>query len=227
LTPCNTSSFLTRSVQLVFCIFLQHHISNLYGLFLIYFPKCLKFRHHTAVLQHPFSSRCTDPCTDRSVNRRYMKRPETPNFGILAMFLVTMRCRKSCYRSLGRDLCFHLQCLLNPGEYKPKIANYRWSVFEHKNHDDRIFYILFILLSHNHVKWTVLWATQVVKIVAAISGRIVGNLTKRHGAISKSPPQIRIPASKYQKLVSYTKLVFTSISTDCRWCSEWTLVRLG
>ena len=98
----------------------------------------------------------------------------------------------SCYRSLGGVFCFHLQCLLNPDEYKPKLANCRWWVFERKNHIDRTFYILLILLSHNRVKWTVSWATQVAKIEAAISPRNVGNLTKRHGAISKSPRQIRV-----------------------------------
>ena len=42
LSLCNISSFLTRSLQLI-CILLQHHISKLPGLFLIYFPKCPSF----------------------------------------------------------------------------------------------------------------------------------------------------------------------------------------
>jgi hypothetical protein len=39
LTLCNTSSFLTRSVQLIFSILLQRHIPN-FPVSLIYFPKC-------------------------------------------------------------------------------------------------------------------------------------------------------------------------------------------
>ena len=124
---------------------------------------------------------CSNTLSVRDVQAHILTGPSTvstwnaqkpPNFGILAMFLVTMRCRKSCYRSLGGVLCFHLHFLLNPCDYKPKIANYSWSVFEHKSHIDRIFYILLILLSHNHIKWTVLWATQVVKIEAAISAEL-------------------------------------------------------
>jgi len=40
LTLCNTSSFLTRSVQLIIHILLQHHISKISSFFLIYIPKC-------------------------------------------------------------------------------------------------------------------------------------------------------------------------------------------
>ena len=43
LTLCNTSSFLTLSVQLIFSILLQHHISKLFQVFLIYFAKCPGF----------------------------------------------------------------------------------------------------------------------------------------------------------------------------------------
>jgi len=42
LTLCNTS-FLTRSVQLIFSVLLQHHISELSRLLLLYFPKCPNF----------------------------------------------------------------------------------------------------------------------------------------------------------------------------------------
>jgi hypothetical protein len=40
LTVCNTSSFLTRSLQLIFSILLQYHIFKTFHVFLIYFPKC-------------------------------------------------------------------------------------------------------------------------------------------------------------------------------------------
>ena len=40
LTLCNISSFLTRSVQLNFSILLQHHTSELFKVFVIFFPKC-------------------------------------------------------------------------------------------------------------------------------------------------------------------------------------------
>jgi hypothetical protein len=39
LTPSNTSSFLTWSVQLIFSILLQHPISKTFQVFLIYCPK--------------------------------------------------------------------------------------------------------------------------------------------------------------------------------------------
>jgi hypothetical protein len=42
LTLCNTS-FLTRSIQLIFPVLLQHHIPELSRLLLVYFPKCPNF----------------------------------------------------------------------------------------------------------------------------------------------------------------------------------------
>jgi hypothetical protein len=46
LTLCNTSSFLTRSVQLIFSILLQHHISKLSRYFCPV-SEVSKFQHHT------------------------------------------------------------------------------------------------------------------------------------------------------------------------------------
>jgi hypothetical protein len=169
LTLCKTSTFRTRLVQLIFSILLQHHISKSHRVFVICFPKCVCFQHHAALLQHPFSSRCIGPYTDRSVNRKYMKRPETPISGFSRCFWRKCAVVSSCYRSVRRVFCFHFQWLLNPDEYKPKLANYRWSVFEHESHIDRTLYMLLILLSHNHAKRTVVWATQIVKIEAAFS----------------------------------------------------------
>ena len=40
---CNTSSFLIRSVQLIFPILLQQHTSKTFQVFLIYFPSCPSF----------------------------------------------------------------------------------------------------------------------------------------------------------------------------------------
>ena len=46
LTPCNTSSFLTRSVQLVILFLLQHHIKNFPGIFDL-FAEMPKFRYQS------------------------------------------------------------------------------------------------------------------------------------------------------------------------------------
>jgi hypothetical protein len=43
LNLCNTSSFLTWSVQLIFSILLQHHISKLFQVL----SEVYKFQHHT------------------------------------------------------------------------------------------------------------------------------------------------------------------------------------
>jgi hypothetical protein len=43
LTPCNASSFPTRSFQLLFSVLSQRHISRLSGVSLSYFPSCPSF----------------------------------------------------------------------------------------------------------------------------------------------------------------------------------------
>jgi hypothetical protein len=45
-TVCNSSSFLTWSVQMIFSTLAQHHFSKLSRYFLIYFPKCPSFSQH-------------------------------------------------------------------------------------------------------------------------------------------------------------------------------------
>jgi len=47
LTLCNTSSFLTESVQLIFSVLLQHHISELTTLLLLYFPSVQVLAPHS------------------------------------------------------------------------------------------------------------------------------------------------------------------------------------
>ena len=47
LTLRNTSSFLTWSVQLIFSVLLQHHISKLSRYFSVLLSKVSKFQHHT------------------------------------------------------------------------------------------------------------------------------------------------------------------------------------
>jgi hypothetical protein len=88
-TLCNTSSFLTRSVQLIFSILLQHHISKLSKYFWSNLPN---------MLQYNFMRLFTERCFEREIFVCVWARASVR--ACLCVFVTEFRKWKAFYKSI-------------------------------------------------------------------------------------------------------------------------------